>query len=147
MYSFKDFLTVDYKPGSDEMIKYQAQKRKRGAHDTSGIVEQEVDEVLGVSARIKKKAQLRKNKAKVKLGQRKAKKRIASMDRIKKRARRQARINILKKLLRGKSKSDLTYAARAGIEKRLNKRQAQISRITKKLIPAKRKQDRERKKG
>ena len=55
MHSFKDFLTVDYMPGSDELMKYQAQKRKRGAHDSSGTVsEEDIDEVLGVSARIKK---------------------------------------------------------------------------------------------
>jgi hypothetical protein len=143
MHSFKDFLTVDYMPGSDELMKYQAQKRKRGAHDSSGTVsEEDIDEVLGVSARIKKKAQLRKNKAKIKLGQRKSKKKIANVDRLKKRARRQARMNILKKLLRGKSKSDLSYAARASYEKRVNRRKVAINRMAKKLLPTKRAADR-----
>ena len=148
MHSFKDFLTVDLKPGEDELTKYQAQKRKRGAHDTSGTVsEQDIDEVLGVQARIKKKAQLRKNKAKVKLGQRKARKKMANMDRLKKRARRQARVNILKKLLQGKSKKNLSYAARASYEKRCNRRAAAISRMSKKLLPSKRLQDRSKMKA
>lgn len=148
MHSFKDFLTVDLKPGEDELTKYQAQKRKRGAHDTSGTVsEQDIDEVLGVQARIKKKAQLRKNKAKVKLGQRKARKKMANMDRLKRRARRQARMNILKKLLQGKSKSSLSYAARASYEKRVNRRAAAITRMSKKLLPSKRLQDRSKMKA
>ena len=148
MHSFKDFLTVDLKPGEDELTKYQAQKRKRGAHDTSGTVsEQDIDEVLSVQARIKKKAQLRKNKAKVKLGQRKARKKMANMDRLKTRARRQARMNILKKLLQGKSKSSLSYAARASYEKRVNRRAAAIKRMSKKLLPSKRLQDRSKMKA
>lgn len=31
MYSFKDFIVVDLKPGEDEYIKYRNQKRRRGA--------------------------------------------------------------------------------------------------------------------
>lgn len=34
--SFKDFMAVDYSPGSSDYISYQAQKRKRGHYDTYG---------------------------------------------------------------------------------------------------------------
>lgn len=33
---FKDFITVDYTMTGDEYLAYQAQKRRRGHHDTWG---------------------------------------------------------------------------------------------------------------
>lgn len=143
MHSFKDLMVVDYKPGSDDRIKYAAQKRKRGAHDTSGTVsEADIDEVLSTQARMKKKAQLRRNKTKLKIGRKRQSKRIASMDRLKRRSRRQARAAVLKKVLRGKDKSDLSYGSRASYERMVNRRQAMITRMARKLLPKTRAADR-----
>lgn len=152
MYSFKDFMVVDYKPGSDDQIKYNAQKRKRGAHDTSGTItagkqyatEEEVIEALSTQQRIKLKQALRRNKARIAMGRKRAARRIANMDVLKKRAQRRARQLLLKKLLKGKSKADLPYSTRASYEKMVNKRQTAINRIAKKLLPTVRKQDREK---
>jgi hypothetical protein len=102
----------------------------------------ELGEVLDVQARIKKKAQLRKNKAKIKLGKRKMAKRVADKERLQKRARRQARAAVLDKILKGKSKGDLSYGARASFEKRVNQKASLINRLARKLLPTVRKADR-----
>lgn len=144
MYNFKDFLTVDYAPGRDDQIKNAAKKRKRGSTDTSGVVESQsqIDEVLSPAQRMRKKAQLRRQKAKIAMGQRRAKKRIATGSTIKKRAMRRARMAVLKKILRGRSKSDLSYGARGSYEKILNKRKAMIQRLARKLLVKVRQDDR-----
>ena len=143
MYSFKDLMVVDYKPGSDDQIKYAAMKRKRGAHDTSGTVsEEDIDEVLSTQARMKKKAQIRRMKTKLKVGRKRQSKRIADLDRLKRRSRRQARSAVLKKILRGKNKSDLSYGSRASYERMVNRRQAMVSRLARKLLPKTRAADR-----
>lgn len=151
MYSFKDLMIVDYKPGSDDQIKYAAQKRKRGAHDTSGTItagtEAEIDEVLSTQARMKKKAQIRRLKTKLKVGRKRQAKRIASIDRLKKRSRRQARAAVLKKILRGKDKSDLSYGSRASYERMVNRKQALITRLARKLLPKTRAADRSKMKA
>lgn len=152
MYSFKDLMVVDYKPGSDEQIKYRAQKRKRGSDDTSGTIsagmqyatEDEVIEALSTQQRIKLKQAMRRNKARIAMGRRRASRRIATPEKLKKRAMRRARNQILKKILKGKSKSDLSYSTRASYEKMVNKRQTAINRIAKKILPQVRQQDRQK---
>ena len=47
---------------------------------------------------------------KIKIGKKKAAKKIASMDKLKKRANKQARELLLKKLTKGKGKGDLSMA-------------------------------------
>lgn len=152
MYSFKDFMVVDYRPGEDDYTKYRAQKRKRGADDTSGTItagtqyatEDQVIEALSTQQRIKLKQAIRRNKARIAIGRKKAMRKTATAEVIKKRAHRRARNQLLKKLLKGKDKSDLPYSTRASYEKMVNKRQTAINRIAKKLIPMVRKQDREK---
>jgi hypothetical protein len=152
MHSFKDYIVVDYRPGEDDYTKYRAQKRKRGSDDTTGAVtastkyatEDQVIEALSTQQRIKLKQSLRRNKARIALGRRKAMRRIATSEVIKKRAQRRARAILLKKLLKGKSKGDLPYSTRAAYEKMVNKRQTAIARIAKKLIPTVRQQDRQK---
>ena len=58
---------------------------------------------------------------------------------------RQARIVMMKKLTKGAGKDELSFSRRTDIEKRLAKKSAVIARLAKKMIPAIRKQDRERK--
>ena len=64
---------------------------------------------------------------------------------VKKRAKRQARLQLLKKLTRGVDKDDLSFQKRTEIEKRLDKMKPRIDRLARKLIPVVRKKDRERK--
>jgi len=98
-----------------------------------------LDEVLSISGRRKKARSLKKNKAKIKMGRRKASKKMADIPRLKNRANKQARSGMFKKLAKGKSREDMGPAQRAQIEKRLDKMKGRIQRIAKKSMPAVRK--------
>ena len=62
MLSFKDFMTVDYKPGMPELVSYAAHKRRRGriGEDT-----ETTDEALSFQSRQAKSRAMKKNKAKI----------------------------------------------------------------------------------
>ena len=77
------------------------------------------DEAMSMATRMKMKAAFKKNKAKIKLGRKKAAKKLASPEKLKARAQKQAREIIIKKLLKGKSKGDLGFAARTDLEKKV----------------------------
>ena len=154
MYSFKDFLVVDLKPGEDELIKYRAQKRKRGV--TGGTIggpvgesveptTVELDEVLDPVQRMKRKQTMRRLKARLKVGRERAKKKTASLEKLKQRAQKRARLAMFKKLAAGKSKDDMSYADRKQIEKRLEGKKGIIDRMAKKMLPQVRKDEQARK--
>jgi tRNA(Ser,Leu) C12 N-acetylase TAN1 len=69
------------------------------------------------------------------------------MDVLKKRAMKQARTTIAKKLTKGVDKSELSMARKASIEKRLDKIKPKIAKLAKKLLPKVRKQELARKRG
>lgn len=144
MYSFKDYLAVDYTQTGDELLALKAKRRK--SDDTSGdIGEGDFDEALTNLQRQKAKQTFRKNKAKIALGKKKAAKKIASPEQLQKRADKAARDILIKKITKDKDKSDLSFAQRANIEKQLEKKKAAIKKIAKKLLPKLRIADREKK--
>ena len=107
-------------------------------------MDKELEEVLDIQTRMKMKASMRKNKAKIALGKRKAARRMAGKEVLTKRAQRQARKAVMDKILKGKDKGELSYGARASLEKRVNKRAAMIQRMAKKFLPQVRKADRDK---
>lgn len=146
MYSFKDYLAVDYTQSGDEALALAAKKRKRD--DTTGpVAEKEVDEAATIAQRQKMKAAFRKNKAKIALGRKKAAKKFASLDKLKARAEKQAKNILIKKITKDKSKADLSFGQRTSIEKQLEKKKGAIKKIAKKLLPQVRKKDRAKMKG
>ena len=153
MYSFKDFIAVNYTPGEDELVSYQALKRKKrdmpfttveSAPEDESADKQEVDEVLSVSQRIKARQNIRRKKARVKLGARRAARRIATPARLKTRAARAARNILFKRISGGKSKKKMPLAARAAIERRLEARKGALKIIAKRLLPKVRARDRQK---
>jgi len=111
------------------------------------LEEKEKAEALDPQQRMKLKQAIRRNKAKIKLGREKAKRRMASPEVLQKRANKQARNILLKKLLKNKDKADMSYSQRASIEKQLAKKQSAIKRIAKQLLPKVRKKDRAKMSG
>ena len=101
----------------------------------------EQNEAMTMSQRMKMKAAFKKNKAKIKLGKKKAAKKLASPEKLKARAKKQARDIIIKKILKGKSKNDLGFAARTDLEKKVDKKKGAIAKIAKKILPAVKKAD------
>jgi len=133
MLGFKDMMVVDYRPGEPEEIKYKAQKRKRTT------IGEEPSEALTVPQRLAKSRQMKKYKSRLKLGRQRAARRIASKEKLERRARKKAREAILKKLTKDVPKSELTYQRRAELEKRLDKMKSRIDRMARKMLPQVRK--------
>ena len=102
----------------------------------------DANEALTLSQRQKRKAVFRKNKAKIMIARKKAAKKLASPEQLKDRAVKQARNIIVKKILKNKTKDDLSMSARGELEKKVDKKKAAIKKIAKKLLPMVKKADR-----
>ena len=207
---FKDFLTVDYAPGMDPLIKRNAKKRKgdsggqqaaeyesvqppggkpiaplkqdkvqsyldTGKHtsrlkgkDQMGwpskmmkinlepnakgkrshvhvhafeSVEVVDEAVLNPQQRRKRAMQFKRIKAKIELGQKRAKARFADQGRLMNRAKKMARKLVFQRLTKGMTKDELTFQRRQEIEKRMDtpSMKKRIERMAVKLLPKERK--------
>ena len=156
--SFKDMLTVEYRLGEDELINYRVQKRKRtesfdhpncGTPDCCGECEPDLDEALTIQQRMARGRLMKRMKSRIKIGRERAKRRMANKDVLLKRARKAARKAVLKKLTKGKDKSDLPFARRQELEKRLDRPavKKRIDMLTKRMLKDVRKKEVARKKG
>ena len=99
-------------------------------------------EAMTLQHRMKMKASFRKNKSKIALGKKKAARKLASPEKLKGRPTKKARDIMIQKILKNKKKGDLSFAGRAGIEKRLASKKGAIAKIAKKLLPGIKKADR-----
>jgi len=106
-----------------------------------GFTEDDLSEALTAAQRMKRRASMRKAKAKIQMGRRRAARRKPTRDVYIKRSERAARNIIFKKLAGGKSKNDMSYAARLSIEKRMKGKGPAIKKLAKKLLPNLIKQD------
>ena len=104
--------------------------------------ETSLEEALNVQQRMKLKQSLRRNKAKIQLGRKRAARKMASAEVLKGRANKQAKNIIIKKILKNKQKGDLSYGSRVNLEKQVAKRKGAILRLAKKLLPKVRQKDR-----
>ena len=104
----------------------------------------EFEEAMTAQQRQKAKATFRKNKAKIMLGRKKAAKKLASPAKLQGKAEKQARTLLIKKMTKGKGKDELSFAQRAAIEKKLDKKKGAIKKIAKKLLPKIKAADREK---
>ena len=137
--SFKDMITVERRPGTDDETNYKVQKRRR----TSMEDVEQTDEELSISGRRKLSRVMKRRKSQLKRARERAKKRMAKTAVLKKRARRQARGQAAKILTKGKAKADLSVAQKKNIEKRLAQQgwQQRINVINKRLMPKVRRQE------
>ena len=122
----------------------QMQSGKVTMKKIDDMINDVLDEVMSKMVRMKR-ARMMKTKGKMIARKRKiAMKRKASPEKIKKRAAKKARDIITKKILKDKSKSDLSLAGRERLEKRLDKKKAVIAKIAKRILPKVRKAENER---
>lgn len=157
--SFRHFYTVEYRPGEDELINYRAKKRRNGAmyehhkKDADGNPiphdDEEMNEALTMAQRQKRARIMKRLKSRIKLGRERQKRKMADQPRLQKRAIKQAKRRVIKKILKGKDKRDLSFARRQEIEKRLEKPafKKRIERLAKRMFPAIRRAEVQRKKG
>ena len=113
----------------------------------SSFLEEDVNEALTLVQRQKRSRLMKKYKSRIAIGRKKAERRTADPKRLKKRARKQARGMLAKKLAKTDNYSGLSYAKKQEIEKRLDKLGPRIDRMAKKLLPKMRKLEQERKRG
>ena len=152
--SFDDMHVTEYRPGEDELTNYRAYRRKRvqgaGSGEGGPIGEStEVDEALTVQQRLQRKRMFKRIQPRIRLGREKAKRRIASKEKLMKRARKQVRMMFFKKFTKDIPKGELTYQRRAEIEKRLEKPalKRRIDMLAKRAFPKTRKAELEKKRG
>ena len=100
------------------------------------IGEEGIEEVASMQTRMKMRAAVRRNKAKILFKRKKAMKNpILNPKKVAKKANKAARNLLIRKILKGRSKSDLSMGAKKELEKRLEKKKSAIQRIAKKMIP------------
>jgi len=111
--------------------------------------EVDVDEALNLQQRMKRSRLMKRLKTRIKIGRDRARRKMANKKTLEKRAMRQARAAIAKKLTRGIPKAELTFARKQEIEKRLDKPalKNRIKRIAKRIFKDVRKKEVQRKKG
>ena len=111
--------------------------------------DKDIDEALNMSQRIKRSRLMKRLKGRIAVGRRRAKKKMANKDTLVKRSNRQARNQLVKKLTRGIPKSELSFARKQEIEKRLDKPafKNRIKILAKRMFKDVRKKEVERKKG
>lgn len=150
--SFNDMHVTQYMPGEDELTNYRAYRRKRtiGVGEGGPVNEStEVDEALTVQQRLARKRMFKRIQPKIKRGREIAKRRIANKDKLMKRARKQIRMMFFKKFTKDIPKSELTYARRKEIEKRLEKPaiKRRIDQLAKKQFPKTKRAELDKKRG
>ncbi len=145
--SFKDMIAVEYRPGEDELTNYRAKRRKNGAmHEAD---EADVDEALTLQQRMKRSRMMKRMKSRIKLGRDRARRKMADKGKLQRRAMRQARDQVVRKITKDIPKSELSFARKQEIEKRMDKPQfkARIQRMARKMFPKIRQAEVKRKKG
>ena len=152
--SFDDLHVTNYRPGEDDLTNYRAYRRKRvqgaGSGEGGPIGEStDVDEALTVQQRLQRKRTFKRLQPRIKLGRERAKRRIASKEKLMKRTRKQVRQMFLKKFTKDIPKSELTYARRQEIEKRLDKPaiKKRIDTLAKRMFPKVRQAELAKKRG
>jgi len=115
--------------------------------DSVDTNEEVAQEALTVQQRMAKSRQMKKLAPKIAIGRKRAARKMANMDTLKKRARKAARNIILKKLTKDIPKDELSMSRRQDIEKRLDKMKPKIDKLAQKVLPKVRKKELERKKG
>ena len=157
--SFKDMMVVEYRPGEDELINYRAKRRKNGdmsehhKKDADGNPiphdDDEIAEALTLQQRMKRSRMMKRMKSRSKVGRDRARRKMADKKKLERRAMRQARNQIVRKLTKDIPKSELSFARKQEIEKRLDKPQfkARIKRMARKMFPKIRQAEVKRKKS
>lgn len=150
-FTFKELMAI---PGPEDetqdeaYLRYRAYKRRRNSYTGGPVGESvEVDEALTTTQRLAKSRQMKRYASRIAVGRRKAMKRTADPARIKRRAQKSARMALFKKLSKGLSPSEVPYARRAELEKKLDKMKGRIERMAKKMLPKVREKERERKRA
>jgi len=109
----------------------------------------DVDEALTVQQRLARKRLFKRIQPKIKIGRERAKRRIASKEKLQSRSMKKAREVLRKKITKDIPKSELSYARRQEIEKRLDTpaMKRRIKAMARKMFPKERQAELAKKRG
>ena len=108
------------------------------------MIDAVLDEIMSKSARMKKSRVMKQKSKQIARKRKISMKRKADPEKLKLRAVKKAREIIIKKILKDRSKSDLSIAGKETLEKKLVKKKAVIAKIAKKILPKIRSAENER---
>ena len=109
-----------------------------------GFGRTDLDEALTRAQRIKRGQMMKRMAKKIARKKKIAARKMATPEKLERRARKLARKILIKKLLKNRNPSDLSFAEREKLEDKLKKKQAAIGRIARKLKPKVKKAEKER---
>ena len=92
-------------------------------------------EALSKAARLKKGALMKRMSKKIAMKKKINAKKMASPEKLKDRAQKAARTLLLKKLTKGRDKSELSVGQKEKFEKALSKKKGAINKIAMKMLP------------
>lgn len=127
--TFKDMMLAEVIPDENDLLSHELNKPLNE---------------LTTAQRIRRSRNARRNKPRLKLGRRRSSRRIASTRVLKKRAMASARRAMIRRFLKGKSKSALSPSMKTQIEKRLKARRGLIVSMSRRMMPVVRNRDRAR---
>jgi len=138
---FKNGLPKKLQRGSEAKEMYDKIREIAGVKEDVNL-----QEVLTMQQRLKRKQMMKRIKGKIKLGRRRAKYKIAASDKLKKRAQKKAREMIRARVAgsQGKQYKDLPYAGRQQVDKKVEKKKDMIARLAKRIMPKVKKAEMER---
>ena len=151
--SFKDMYTTEYRPGEDELVNYRAYRRKRtigvGEGGPVGESTNFEEEMSKRELSLKRARDFKRSAPKRKIGRERAKRKMADVKKLRKWANKQSRNNYFLKLSKGVPRSEMPFAQRDAIDKKLESpiAIAKMKRDARKLFPEIRKKEMQRKKG
>ena len=95
----------------------------------------DIDEALSIAQRRKRALLIKRMQPKIRRGREIAKRKMASPEVLKKRARKKARLAVFKKLSKGLAPANVGIAMRRTLEDKLKTKSMLINRLAKKLYP------------
>lgn len=140
-------VNIGYKT-KNKKLKFPKSKHTIMVHQLASE-ETDIDEALSVATRLQRSRDIRRNKAKIKMGRQRAARKFASKETLEKRARRAAYKTIYNKLVKDIPRDELSPQRKAEIEKRLDKPvfKNKIERLARKMVKDVRKKEMERKRA
>lgn len=109
--------------------------------------QQQLDEVLDTSQRLKRKQAFVRRRARIALARKLQSKRLATPERLKARAKLRAKSLLIKRLFQGRTRSEIPLSQRAQVDKKLQMMKGSIKRISTKLLRRVKQDDIARKTG
>ena len=147
MKKFQSNLPAKLKGDAEEIAK-AVRKGMNMSEDNESFEGEQLDEILNRQQRRKRALLMKRMKHKIKRGQEKAKHRTATMETLKKRARKQAIMNLKQRFSKNRRFAELSAGEKEVIEKRISKiSKKRIEMMARKLLPKVKQNERDRRKA